>query len=79
MGIPGTESDENSRGFMVEVYWDQDDAGALCITGHSNKAPVPEGVQLSSSTAATQRSAGEPGTIYGVVIDPSLVSSDNFQ
>jgi len=38
--IPGTESAENPGGLMVEVYWDQDDTGALCISGHSNEIPA---------------------------------------
>ncbi|KAL0355623.1 UNVERIFIED_CONTAM: ABC transporter A family member 2 [Sesamum radiatum] len=40
IGIPGTESTENPRGIMVEVYWQQDDSGALCISGHSDEMPI---------------------------------------
>ncbi|KAL5544416.1 hypothetical protein UlMin_008200 [Ulmus minor] len=39
--IPGTETEENPRGNMVEVYWEQDDWGALCISGHSAEIPIP--------------------------------------
>ncbi|TKY73412.1 ABC transporter A family member 2 [Spatholobus suberectus] len=80
VGIPGTESAENPTGFMVEVYWEQDDTGALCIAGHSQKVPIPHSVQLSSSPSARHRRnlrRSEP--VHGVVIDPSQVSSVNFQ
>nr|DAD31187.1 TPA_asm: hypothetical protein HUJ06_010038 [Nelumbo nucifera] len=45
VGIPGTESPENPRGLMIEVYWSQDDTGALCISGHSPETPIPAHVQ----------------------------------
>ena len=35
VGIPGTETAENPRGIMVDVYWETDDSGALHIAGHS--------------------------------------------
>ncbi|KAK7317242.1 hypothetical protein RJT34_01301 [Clitoria ternatea] len=80
VGIPGTESSENPTGFMVEVYWEQDDTGALCVAGHSQKVPIPQGVQLSSSPSARQRrSSNRSGPVHGVVIDPSQVSSVSFQ
>ncbi|KAJ1401643.1 P-loop containing nucleoside triphosphate hydrolase [Sesbania bispinosa] len=79
VGIPGTESAEYPTGFMVEVYWEQDDTGALCIAGHSQKVPIPQSVQLSSSPSARHhRSLGRSGSIHGVVIDPNQVSSVNF-
>ncbi|KAI6675688.1 hypothetical protein NL676_003594 [Syzygium grande] len=55
VGIPGTESAENSRGVMVEVYWQQDDSGALCISGHSSEMPIPPSVQLPATLAANMR------------------------
>ncbi|GAU19716.1 hypothetical protein TSUD_78410 [Trifolium subterraneum] len=77
VGIPGTESAEYPTGFMVEVYWEQDDTGALCVAGHSQKAPIPQNIQLpSSATTARQRRSG---SVHGVVIDPSQVTSVNFQ
>ncbi|XP_031091746.1 ABC transporter A family member 11-like [Ipomoea triloba] len=39
--IPGSVSPDNPRGLMVEVYWEQDDNGNLCISGHSNETPMP--------------------------------------
>ncbi|KAL6281259.1 hypothetical protein ACE6H2_018140 [Prunus campanulata] len=39
--IPGTVSPQYPRGFMVEVYWDQDESGKLCISGHAPETPVP--------------------------------------
>jgi len=76
VGIPGSESAEYPTGFMVEVYWEQDDTGALCVAGHSQKAPIPQKIQLLSSPTARQRRSG---SVHGVVIDPSQVSSVNFQ
>lgn len=75
VGIPGTESLENPSGFMVEVYWEQDDTGALCIAGHSQKVPIPHSVQLSSSPPRHPRNLGRSGLVHGFVIDPSQVSS----
>ncbi|KAK7304602.1 hypothetical protein VNO77_42485 [Canavalia gladiata] len=76
VGIPGSESAENPTGFMVEVYWEQDDTGALCIAGHSQKVPIPHSVQLSSSPRARhRRNSRRSGPDHGVVIDPSQVSS----
>ncbi|XP_009629715.1 ABC transporter A family member 11-like [Nicotiana tomentosiformis] len=48
--IPGTISTENPRGLMIEVYWEQDDHGNLCISGHSDEIPVPPNLQISTST-----------------------------
>lgn len=79
MGIPGTESAENPKGIMVEVYWEQDDTGALCIAGHSQEVPVPPGVELSAPPAlANHRNLGRAGPVHGFVIDPSQVSTDIF-
>ncbi|KAI4336023.1 hypothetical protein L6164_014601 [Bauhinia variegata] len=79
VAIPGTESAENSRGNMVEVYWELDDSGALCIAGHSQKVPVPDSVQLSASSTSTRRNLGRAGPVHGIVIDPDQVSRVNFQ
>ncbi|MED6193393.1 ATP-binding cassette sub- A member 2 [Stylosanthes scabra] len=76
VGIPGTESEEYPTGVMVEVYWEQDESGALCISGHSQKVPVPSGVQLS---ARQGRNSRRTGTVHGVIIDPSQVASVRFQ
>ena len=71
VGIPGTESAENPRGVMVEVYWEQDDSGALCISGHSDEIPLPHNFQPMASLAATTRnSVGRRGPVHGVVISP---------
>ncbi|XVF51954.1 hypothetical protein PTKIN_Ptkin04bG0225500 [Pterospermum kingtungense] len=70
VGIPGTESAENPRGIMVEVYWQQDDSGALCISGHSDEIPVPPNCQpVASPPAATPISLGQPGSVRGIVIN----------
>ncbi|PIN20633.1 Lipid exporter ABCA1 [Handroanthus impetiginosus] len=50
VGIPGTESTENPRGIMVEVYWQQDDSGTLCISGYSEEITIPPHVQLETAS-----------------------------
>ncbi|KAF5957627.1 hypothetical protein HYC85_004852 [Camellia sinensis] len=77
IGIPGTESPENPKGLMVEVYWEQDDSGALCISGHSPETPTPPHVQIAaSSTTNSHRSIlGRAGPIQGIVIDPNQIGS----
>ncbi|KAH7859151.1 hypothetical protein Vadar_032243 [Vaccinium darrowii] len=76
VGIPGTESAENRKGVMVEVYWEQDDSGALCISGHSPETPVPPHVQLTASSSAPSRRRGRPGAMLGIVIDPNQIGTD---
>ncbi|XP_004301161.1 PREDICTED: ABC transporter A family member 2-like [Fragaria vesca subsp. vesca] len=46
--IPKTESEEHPQGLMVEVYWDQDETGKLCIAGHSSETPVPRNIDPRS-------------------------------
>jgi len=74
VGFPGSESAEYPTGFMVEVYWEQDDSGSLCVAGHSQKAHIPQNIQLPSVTTCHRLS----GSVHGVVIDPNQVSSDSF-
>ena len=79
VGIPGTESAENLRGVMVEVYWDQDESGALCISGNSDEFPVPPSVEPAASLASLPRrnSLGRQGRVArGIVIDPNQISND---
>ncbi|KAH9719770.1 ABC transporter A family member 2 [Citrus sinensis] len=75
VGIPGMESAENPRGIMVEVYWEQDDTGALCISGHSPEKPIPPHVELDASSASTSRGNlfGQTGPVHGIVIDPNQI------
>ncbi|XP_010931289.1 ABC transporter A family member 2 isoform X2 [Elaeis guineensis] len=74
VGIPGTESSENPGGLMVEVYWEQDDSGNLCISGHSSETPIPPNIQLTANPALSRRSfRRESAPIVGYVIDPDQV------
>lgn len=77
MGIPGTETAENPRGMMVEVYWEQDDSGGLCISGHSTETPIPLGTNLASNLASTSssRSLGQ-GPVHGFVIATNLLGNN---
>ncbi|KAJ8764040.1 hypothetical protein K2173_004931 [Erythroxylum novogranatense] len=77
VGIPGTESAENPRGIMVEVYWEQDDGGNLCISGHSAEMPIPANARsLDSATASSCTKLGrKEGPVHGIVIESNLVTS----
>lgn len=75
VGIPGTETAENPRGFMVEVYWETDDSGSLQIAGHSLETPVPPGVGMSSHSVST--SLGRNKKVRGVVIELSQLGTSN--
>ncbi|KAJ9560158.1 hypothetical protein OSB04_005318 [Centaurea solstitialis] len=77
IGIPGTVSSENPRGVMVEVFWGQDDAGTLCISGHSDETPIPSNVQLGEvpSTNTRRNLLGRSETPRGIVIDPNEIGN----
>ncbi|XAR50078.1 Sulfate-transporting ATPase [Bertholletia excelsa] len=79
IGIPGTQSGENPRGVMVEVYWEQDDSGALCISGHSPETPIPSHVQAmaSSRTNLNRNRLGRARPLQGIVIDPNQLDTVN--
>ncbi|KAG6412263.1 hypothetical protein SASPL_124937 [Salvia splendens] len=78
IGIPGTESAENGRGVMVQVYWQQDESGSLCISGCSEEMPIPSRVQLQSVSSASRTNAsGRPKQIHGMVIDPSQITDSD--
>ncbi|KAJ8560531.1 hypothetical protein K7X08_022391 [Anisodus acutangulus] len=71
VGIPGTKSPQNSGGIMVEVYWEPDESGSLCISGHSDEMPIPPHIQLSdppNTKSAKKR---------GIVIDPAELKKDS--
>lgn len=76
MGIPGTESAEHPSGVMVEVFWQQDDSGALCISGHSPETPVPPSVEITRGDSIGQgRSRGQARPVQGIVINPDQIST----
>lgn len=79
VGIPGTESEDNPRGIMVEVYWEQDDTGGLCISGHSSEMQIPSNVSMDPPTLSRGNSLGrsrrERGLVRGIVIDSALITS----
>lgn len=77
VAIPGSETAENPQGFMVEVFWEQNDSGALCISGHSAEKPIPANVQ-PSLPVARPRTLGRPEGVVGSVIDPSQLSETSF-
>lgn len=83
IGIPGTETAENPRGLMVEVQWEQDDSGALCISHQSHEMPIPPHVQvqLTTSTAAAPPNTNflsRQKQIHGIVIDPTQTIDTNL-
>ncbi|CAL1368223.1 unnamed protein product [Linum trigynum] len=78
VGIPATESSENPRGVMVEVYWEADDGGSLCISGHSEEMPIPPNVQptVQAGVAPVTKRCffGKSQPVYGMVIDPNQIT-----
>ncbi|XP_026438508.1 ABC transporter A family member 11-like [Papaver somniferum] len=68
VGIPKTESEENPRGVLVEVIWEQDENGFLKMSGHSKEYPVPPNAKIVASNAkpseAPQVDQPEVGVIY---------------
>ncbi|XP_042506443.1 ABC transporter A family member 2-like [Macadamia integrifolia] len=78
VGIPGTESAENPTGFMVEVYWEQDDSGRLCISGHSPEIPMPPNVQPIATQTTRSTSFNRNGPIHGIVIDHNQIEGANL-
>lgn len=74
VAISGSETAENPRGIMVEVHWEHNDSGALCISGYTTEMPVPPNVQPSHILpVAHSRSLGKSRRIVGRVIDPYQV------
>eukprot|EP01018_Ginkgo_biloba_P024056 Gb_37633 [translate_table: standard] len=82
--IPGTQSTENPGGLMVELFWTQNDNGALCISGHSNEMAVPEHLRPSEtltpgsrsrSRSSFGRSSSSNRTPIGLVIEEHRLSA----
>jgi hypothetical protein len=73
VGIPGTETEEHPRGIMVEVYWDQDENGSLCISGHSDEMPVPVHAELRRPPSLSRRASMDRGRPVGYMIDLNQV------
>ena len=69
IGIPGTETPENPRGLMVEVYWGQDNDGNLCIVGHSDERLIPDGTYNNLVPPTPPRRLGTERPLRGIVLD----------
>lgn len=70
VGIPDTENAENPSGVMVEVYWQQDGSGSMCISGHSSEMRVPQNVPVTRPPSPNSLGhKGLPKSIRGIVID----------
>lgn len=72
VGIPGTECAETPRGLMVEVFWNQDDSGSLCVSGHTDETPIPLNVDPMASSAHTPHRSTfgrRPIVLHGVMLD----------
>ncbi|EOA14978.1 hypothetical protein CARUB_v10028326mg, partial [Capsella rubella] len=70
VGIPETENAENPSGIMVEVYWQQDGSGSMCISGHSSEMRVPQNVPVTRPPSPN--ALGHKGLrqgVRGIVID----------
>ena len=80
IGIPGTESAESPRGIMVQVYWQQDDSGSLCISGYSQEMPIPSHVELQTgSSTSHMNTSRRRKKIHGIVIDPSQITESDLR
>ncbi|KAL3513213.1 hypothetical protein ACH5RR_025930 [Cinchona calisaya] len=78
VGIPGTETAEYPRGMMVEVQWEQDDSGDLCISDQSTETPIPPHIEVRPSTVTSRRNIlGRLGQIHGFVINPDQMTDVN--
>ena len=71
--IPNSESTENPKGLMVEVYWDQDDSGNLRISGHSAEMPIPPDAQAMASSSNSNTNSSQTELLHAIVIDPSFL------
>ncbi|ERN03831.1 hypothetical protein AMTRI_Chr05g73820 [Amborella trichopoda] len=72
VGIPSTESTDNPRGVMVEVFWEQDDTGTLCISGHSDEMPILSDYQVSAplrNASSRRLSLGARPAPVGFVVE----------
>lgn len=56
VGIPGTVTEATPKGTMVEVYWEQDDSGTLCISGHSPEFSIPNNVEIPENFSCSMNS-----------------------
>ncbi|KAF5196994.1 Abc transporter a family member [Thalictrum thalictroides] len=74
VGIPGTESEENPNGLMVEVYWEMNEDGSLCISGQSPETPIPPNVRSveSARSSSQELQLGSAG-VRGFLIDASEI------
>ncbi|XP_058213478.1 ABC transporter A family member 2-like [Rhododendron vialii] len=70
IGIPESESAQNVRDLMVEVYWEQDADGNLCITGHSVEIPILDNVDCTLPSTLLKE-----GPCLGIVIEMPLTRS----
>lgn len=68
VGIPGTENAENPRGIMVEVYWQQDGSGSMCISGHSPEMQIPQNIPVIYEPSSQVLGRGQR-RVRGIVID----------
>lgn len=62
---------------MVQVYWQQDDSGALCISGYSEEMPIPSHVQFE--TPPSTNTSGRRKQVRGIVIDPSQITDSDLR
>ncbi|KAI8553313.1 hypothetical protein RHMOL_Rhmol05G0005300 [Rhododendron molle] len=70
IGIPGSESAQNVRDLMVEVYWEQDADGNLSISGHSADIPILNDVDCTLPSTLLKE-----GPCLGIVIEMPLTWS----
>lgn len=77
MWIPGTECAEYPTGVMVQVFWEQDESGALCISGHSLETPIPPNVEVTPPRMDSFGRSGRSQPVHGILIHPGQLSKTN--
>ncbi|KAI3943513.1 hypothetical protein MKW92_035273 [Papaver armeniacum] len=79
VGIPKTESEENPRGVLVEVIWEQDENGFLKMSGHSKEYPVPPNAKIIASNAKPSEVPKLDQPEVGVIYDLTDSEASNLR
>ncbi|XP_026453849.1 ABC transporter A family member 11-like isoform X2 [Papaver somniferum] len=79
VGIPKTDSEENPRGVLVEVIWEQDENGFLKMSGHSKEYPVPPNAKIVASNAKPSEDPQVDQPEVGVIYDLTDSEASNLR
>ncbi|KAI3914735.1 hypothetical protein MKW98_001971 [Papaver atlanticum] len=79
VGIPKTESEENPRGVLVEVIWEQDENGFLKMSSHSKEYPVPPNAKIIASNVKPSEVPRVDQPEVGVIYDLTDSEASNLR